>query len=173
MISIFIVFLMVQPLKAQGLTDERTGTQTWLKLGIGHSGAENFRGVTGIVSAHYFSAYGVIGLRYIVSDRAGVDPGVPQVNRITGMNEVSMNWGYSSNVSILSLSASAGLGSLWWHEQVAGDQERLVVISVPLEAQILIKTGRFLGIGAMLSTSLNKKTTITSGMLVLQIGNFK
>lgn len=167
--SMLLLLLIVHPLTAQDSSGERTGTQAWLKMGIGHSGTKNFVGIIGMVSAHYVSRYGIIGLRYIASDRTGADPGIPYGNRVMGINELSMSWGYSSNISFLSLSASAGLGSFLWRET----QKRDRMLSVPLEAQILIKPVRFVGIGAMLSTSLNKESTLTSGMVILQIGNFK
>ncbi|CAN5135019.1 hypothetical protein BH23BAC3_BH23BAC3_35880 [soil metagenome] len=173
LVLLCLLILTVNPLTAQDSNNGQTGTKAWLKLGLGHSGGENFGGITGTVSAHYFSRYGIIGMRYLISERTGVEPGFLDVNRITRLNEVSVNWGYSADVSILIISASAGLGGFWGQEQTAGNQSQYAVISVPLETQILIRPFRFFGMGVVLSTSLNTKNTITSGLLVLQIGSLK
>jgi hypothetical protein len=54
--------------------------------------------------------------------------------------------------------------------QKVGGDERFTVLAIPLEAQVIIRPLRVIGVGAMLSSTINSKKTITSAMLVLQIG---
>ncbi len=75
--------------------------KTWIKLGVGQSGGEQFSGFTGMVSAHYSTPFGIMGIRYLDSQDGSYYPAViPSSDRIIGFGELNMNVGYQFDVSI-------------------------------------------------------------------------
>lgn len=94
------------------------------------------------------------------------------VDRINGIRELSMNVGYQVDVSILTLSTSAGVGHVWGRDQTADGKKSFTGMSLPIEAQVLVNPVRYLAIGVSMSASIMAKTTISSGMVVIQVGRF-
>lgn len=174
---LFIGFLMAALLvleaSAQTSTDSPIPHKGWIKLGVGQSGGKQFSGFTGMVSVHYSTRFGIMGIRYLDSQDGSYYPAIfPSPDRINGFREVNMNLGYQVDVSMLNLSTSAGIGHVWGIEQTSDGDRRFSGVSFPIEAQVLIKPVRFLGIGVSMSASIMAKTTISSGMVVIQVGRF-
>lgn len=172
-ISVLMISLLILEVSAQVNSDSSKHKKAWIKLGVGQSGGEQFSGFTGMVSAHYATRFGIMGIRYLDSQDGSNYPAVfPSANRINGIREVNMNLGYQLDVSMLNVTSSAGIGHVWRSEQTSDGDRRFSGMSLPIEAQVLIKPVRFLGIGVSMSASIMFKKTISSGMVVVQLGDF-
>lgn len=168
-----LVSLLVLEASAQSNTDSPSRQKAWVKLGVGRSGGEQFSGFTGMISTHYSTAFGIMGIRYLDSQDGSYYPAViPSSDRINGIRELSMNVGYQVDVSILTLSTSAGVGHVWGRDQTADGKKSFTGMSLPIEAQVLVNPVRYLAIGVSMSASIMAKTTISSGMVVIQVGRF-
>lgn len=172
LISVVVVLALpaITPSDAQDNSSVERPTKIWARLGAGVVGGNDFFGFGGTVGVQYSTPFGLIGARYLGAGRSTVDPAILSGNRLTEISEISASLGLSTELSVIYLSASAGLGTVWGRMQKAGGDERFSVLAIPLEAQVNFRPFRVIGVGAMLSSSINSKKTITSAMLVLQIG---
>jgi hypothetical protein len=171
---ISVVFILNLPSitlsAAQDTSSVERPTKVWARLGAGVVGGNDFVGLGGTVGVQYSTPLGLIGARYLEASRSTVDPATLGGSRLAEISEISASFGLSTELSVVYLSASAGLGTVWGRMQKVGGDERFTVLAIPLEAQVIIRPLRVIGVGAMLSSTINSKKTITSAMLVLQIG---
>jgi hypothetical protein len=143
-----------------------------MRIGGGLTVGSDYSGIGGLFSVQYSSQIGLFGIRYAISDRSTVDPMLSDVSQFQQSNEIVITYGIEKHYSILYLSTSAGLGSMWGNEQMVGGKNNYNVAVLPIEFQLLVRFSRFIGVGGMLNTSINAKKTLTSGMIVLRIGSF-
>lgn len=176
--SSILVFLILcsSPLNAQvkARGADLDGTNAWIRLGFGPSSGKDYTGISGLASVHYITRYGIAGIRYIVSDTYGYEPySSPSKNKIKGFREIGVLWGYAGNLSFLKASASIGAGTIWGTERISGSDKKFSTITLPIEVQLLIKPLPIVGIGVAFTTSVNTKSTLSSGLVVLQLGNLR
>ncbi len=146
--------------------------KVWLRFGAGISAVKNYSGISGLVSAHYSTNYGIAGIRYLISDAYGYGPlGSRNRNSVKGFHEIAALWGYTGSISFLEASAGLGAGALWGTEKTGGNNKEFLTLSLPLEAQLLLKPLPFVGIGVALSASINSKSTLSNGLIFLQFSN--
>lgn len=170
-----LVFLILcsTPLRAQVKVSEtkQNVTKAQVNFGLGVSSAKEYSGITGSVSVQYTTMYGVPGIRYVVSDTYGYEPNsFPSTDKIKGFHEIGVLWGHAKNLSFLEASASIGAGKIWGTERVSGSDKKFSAITIPVEVQLLIKPLPIVGIGVAFTTSINKKSTFSSGLFVIQFG---
>lgn len=165
-----LLFISVDPAHAQNNNNEQPKPKAWGKVGLGYSDASDYQGITGLLGGYYSSPYGVLGIRYLFSDKSGSDP-LSNSREIQHIRELSVSWGYSKKLSVFTITGSAGVGGLWGEEQIPGGDEQFSVLSVPLEAQLMVRPIPYVEFGTLLTTSINKKTRFPSALIVLQIGN--
>ena len=169
--AVFILTLLaITPSYAQDTSTVERPTRVYARLGAGAVGGDDFFGLGGTVGVQYSTRFGLIGARCLGASRSTVDPATPGGSRLAEISEISASYGLSTELSVVCLSASAGLGTVWGRLQKVGGDERFTVLAIPLEAQVIIRPLRVIGVGIMLSSSINSKKTITCVMLVLQIG---
>jgi hypothetical protein len=54
---------------------------------------------------------------------------------------------------------------------MAGGNKHFYLATIPIEFQGVVRFGRIVGVGGILSTSINSRITLTSAMIVLQVGS--
>lgn len=146
-------------------------TLAWINLGFGPNGGNDISGVGLISNAQYNSKYGLIGMRYFKAGDTAMHTGF--ANYIDDITELSLTYGYSHNFSILNLSASAGVGALWGEERGPEAGDNFSVVSFPIQGIITIQPVPFIGLGVMLSTTVNSHSTISGAHFVLQLGRLR
>lgn len=150
---------------------EKKPTLAWINLGLGAVGGNDLSGLGLITNAHYNSKYGLFGLRYFKAGDTAMHIGFG--NYIDEISELSLTYGYSHNFSILNLSASAGIGALWGEERGPGAGDDFSVVSFPIQGSITIQPVPIIGLGVMLSTTVNSHSTISGAHFVLQLGRLR
>lgn len=143
----------------------------WVNLGYGFVGGNNIYGVGFIANAQYFSKIGLIGFRYFKADNTAIHTGFS--NYMDDISEIGITYGYSRNFGILNLSASAGVGALWGEERGPGVDNNFAVVTIPVQGSFILQPAPIIGLGVMLSTSVNSHSTITGAHFVLQLGRLR
>ncbi len=162
---------MLQPtdVNAQSNKSENRPVRAWVNLGIGSSGGDGLTAYSFIAHAQYNSRFGLLGLRYMRADDSAIRGFWDYKDEII---ELSLTYGFTYNHGILNLSGSTGVGVLQGTQYgpsfMGGEIFR--VATFPVHGSIMIQPLRFVGLGLMLSSSINSHTTIHSTSLVLQLG---
>lgn len=171
LIILMIIFLPESKLLfAQDSSGNERLTAVWARLGVGIAGGKDFFGFSGSIGLQYSSPIGLINTRYIEASRRTIEPTISNASRRQEIKEISVSLGFSTDIRPLFFSVSAGLGTIWFREQKVGGSESITLMTIPIEAQAIIRPFRVIGFGGMLSFSINTKKTITSAMIVMQIG---
>ena len=174
---LFLLFIIVffvtstQNVFAQNNDAVNKPTLAWINLGYGPVGGKDLSGLGLITNAHYNSKYGLFGLRYFKAGDTAMHIGFG--NYIDEISELSLTYGYSHNFRILNLSASAGIGALWGEERGPGAGDDFSVVSFPIQGSITIQPIPLIGLGVMLSTTVNSHSTISGAHFVLQLGRLR
>jgi len=170
LINVFCV-TSIQNVFAQNNDQVNKPTLAWINLGFGPVGGNELLGLGLITNAQYNSKYGLFGLRFFQAGSTGMHTGF--ANYIDDISELSLTYGYSHNFGILNLSASAGIGALWGEERGPGEGDDFSVVSFPIQGSITIQPIPLIGLGGMLSTTVNSHTTISGAHFVLQLGRLR
>jgi hypothetical protein len=145
----------------------------WVNFGIGFSGTKNFFGLGGIVNTGYVSEIGLCSVRFIDADKATVDPATLTSTRLTHLNELSAMYGLNYRTSLFSLSASSGIGLVWFKEQDNSGNRSFSSVGIPIDAQAFVTPLKVLAFGVTLFSNLNAKSTFTGLMFCVRIGKVK
>ena len=167
----FFCLIPTQKTFAQDNYPVNEPTLAWVNLGMGPAGGSKLFGVGLITNGQYASKAGLFGVRYFKASDTLYR--TEHSNRIDDISELSITYGYSHNLGILNLSASAGLGALWGKERGAGADNNFSVLSFPVQGNITIQPVPFIGLGVMVSTTINSYSTVSGAHFVLQFGRLR
>jgi hypothetical protein len=170
-IVILLLLITSTTICAQNNERDTYSSGLWMNISSGMTGGKNYYGMGGLFGIQYSSRSGLLGIRYLGSYRATVDPATILGNRLRGSREMSVTYGIEKRYSMIYLSASTGLGVMWGTDQMAGSDKHFNVATIPIEFQGVVRFGRIVGVGGILSTSINSRKTLTSAMIVLQVGS--
>lgn len=170
LISVFCV-LSTQEVFAQNNDQVNKPTLAWINLGYGVAGGSDLSGLGLITNAQYNSKFGLIGVRFFKAGDTAMRTGF--ANYVDDITELSLTYGYSHNFGVLNLSASAGIGALWGEERGPGAGDDFSVVSFPIQGSITMQPVPIIGLGVMLSTSVNSHSTISGAHFVLQLGRLR
>lgn len=161
------------PARAQDFAYGSDQTRFWFNSGAGRSAGDGYSGFSTVFSGHYATGSGNLGVRLFLSEETGSQEDfLSRNNSLNRARELALMWGYDTNRSTINLSAAAGVGGIWGERNVRGGTVDFSGISVPVEAQVMFKPVSFLGVGAILSVSVNGELTLMTGLLGIQVGNF-
>jgi hypothetical protein len=170
-VTILLFLIVTITSSAQTNESDRYSPGISMRIGGGLTGGSDYSGFGGLIGVQRSSQIGLIGIRYLISGRATVDPMTLTDNRLQESNEISITYGIEKRYSMIYMSGSAGLGTMWGNEQIVGGNNNFNVAVIPIELQLSARFSRIIRVGGMLSTSINTKKTLTNLMMVLHIGS--
>lgn len=156
---------------AQNNTQPNKPTLAWINLGYGVAGGSDLTGVGLISNAQYDSKIGLIGLRYFMAGDTALRTGFS--NYIDDLSELSITYGYSHNFGVLNLSGSAGVGTLRGEERGPGSFNSFSVVTFPIQGSVTLQPVPIIGLGVLLSASVNSRSTIAGAHFVFQLGRVR
>jgi hypothetical protein len=170
--SIALLLFAIEPAFSQN-DSTHSRSLGWVNFGIGFSGTKNFFGLAGGVNAGYVSEIGICSVRFVDADKATVDPTTLTTSRLTHLDELSAMYGLNYNTGFLSLSASSGIGLVWFKEQATSGNRSSSSVGIPIDAQVFVTPLKVLAFGVTVFSNLNAKSTFTGLIFCLRIGKVK
>lgn len=170
LICVFCTF-STQKVFAQNNDQVKKPILAWINLGYGVAGGNDLLGLGLIANAQFDSKIGLFGLRFFKAGDTAFHTGFS--NYIDEISEIGFTYGYSHNFGILNLSTSAGIGALWGEERGPGAKNNFSVVSLPVQGSIALQPVPIIGLGVMLYSSINSKSTISGALFVLQLGRLR
>jgi hypothetical protein len=166
---ILMMILLLTTAYSQTDTISNSSPLMWVTLGSGAGGDRTMDGLSGYLSASYFSHTRLFSIRFLfVGKSFTMEPLTDHhENEIDESYEISGLYGTGIRSSLFFASASAGLGVVRLRKHNDAVQ---ILPGIPLEAQAFITPLPVLGIGVTLFGNINGKSTYMGGLLCIRIG---
>jgi hypothetical protein len=171
--AVIFMFLLSQAAFAQSAPANDSSVQLWLRLGLGGAGNRDYHGFGGTLGAQYNSSVGLLGIRYVGSGSATMEPMTIGVSRLAEVSEVSATYGIFARLLVFDLSASTGLGVVWGRIGKVGGDEDYATLALPVEGEVAVRLLPVLALGGMVSSAINSRKPVTNAMIVIHLGKLQ
>ncbi|PIS27505.1 MAG: hypothetical protein COT43_10075 [Candidatus Marinimicrobia bacterium CG08_land_8_20_14_0_20_45_22] len=168
------LFLLVIPLFA--LADSKTSVVNdspsfgWATLGAGYSKSKDMLGCGGCVSASYLSKQRLLSVRFLETDKIGMEPEIITGTRLEHFSELSGLYGIYTRPPFLFFSASSGLGLVRLKERSQSGMKTSTLVGIPLEVQMFVTPLPAIGIGIDILGNINRKSSNYAVFICIQFG---
>lgn len=172
-IVVFALYLFLTRTPSQSQTDDVPDTPSlgWVTLGLGLSGNRDFFGLTGNLSASYFSDLGLLRVRLVsATGFHGVESTTLSESRASGLLELSGMYGLSHRTPDLLISVSSGIGMLRVREHTPIGDKESTIPGIPLEGELLLTPLPIVGIGITVFGNLNSKASYWGVLSSINLG---
>jgi hypothetical protein len=170
-----VIILFQSSIKSQTNIKQNSTSLYWLTLGAGFFSNKDFSGFGGNINASYYSNIGLLSVRFLDADKAGMEPTnvITSSVKLNHINEFSGMYGFNYHASFLFISVSSGIGIVWFKKGITPSEVTTSTLGLPLDAEIFISPLPVLGIGLKLLGNINSKSSYSGFLICLQLGKLK